>query len=99
MGTRTLLLLFLEFWVLLMGVGVRGGGSAKEGVTGTEWSEAGVGAIFHSDKINSALKGGEGRTKKAGQAYLGLQRSKGGLLKVGPTLFLTQSWDALRLAA
>lgn len=77
MGARTLLLLFLELWVLLMGVGVGGGGSAKEGVRGTEWSEAGVGAIFHSDKINSALKGGEGGQRKLGQAYLGLQRSKG----------------------
>lgn len=54
-----------------------GWGSAKEGVRGTEWSEAGVGAIFHSDKINSALKGGEGGQRKLGQAYLGLQRSKG----------------------
>lgn len=39
-------------------------GSAKEGFRGTVWSEAGVGVIFHSDKINSAPKGGEGGQRK-----------------------------------
>lgn len=42
------------------------------GVRGPEWAEAGVGAIFHSDKINSSLKGGKSRQSWfCSEAYLG----------------------------
>lgn len=81
MGTTTLLLLFLEFWVQLRGW--RGSAPPDRGVRGPEWSKAGVGAIFHSDKINSSLKGAKSRQRSSfcSKAYPGPQRSKETFLK------------------
>lgn len=63
--------------------GVEGFGPPDQGVRGPEWSKAGVGAIFHSDKINSSLKGAKSRQRSSfcSKAYPGPQRSKETFLK------------------